>query len=394
VAPPPELSAPVPLPPVYGHAHARATLAAAARSGTLTQSLLVHGPAGIGKERLAFWIAALVMCAEPGSDGPCGRCRDCRDVGRLEHPDVHWFFPLPRPEGASTPEKLREKLEEARGVELAARRADPHHVPRFDRAPAYFLGTVLNLQRLAGLRPSVGSRKVFVVGDAEAMVPQESSQEAANAFLKLLEEPPADTTLVLTSSAPGALLPTIRSRVLPIRLLRMADAEVASFLQRELEMGADEAAALATAADGAIGRALRLRPGAGGDGALQKQRDAGRALLAAALAGGDAPRFAAANAVAPAGARGEFTGSLEALALWLRDLMATAAGAPETVRFAAADAELLGRLAARPGVTAAGAGRAILHVKEAQELAAGNVNPQLVVAALLGAVRRELGGGS
>ena len=72
------------------------------------------------------------------------------------------------------------------------------------------------------MRPSVGSRKVFVVGDAEAMVPQESSPEAANAFLKLLEEPPADTTLILTSSNPGALLPTIKSRVLPIRLLRLS----------------------------------------------------------------------------------------------------------------------------------------------------------------------------
>lgn len=382
----------MPLPPVYGHAQARATLAAAARAGTLTQSLLVHGPAGVGKERFAHWVAALVLCPEPDESGPCGGCRDCRSVARLEHPDVHWFFPLPRPEGASTPEKLREKLEEARGAELEHRRADPHHVPRFDRAPAHYLAAVMNLQRIAAMRPSQGSRKVFVVGDAEAMVPQESSQEAANAFLKLLEEPPADTTLVLTSSTPGALLPTIRSRVLPIRLLRLDDAAVAAFLRDELAMGADDAAALATAADGAIGRALRLRPGSGGDGALRKQRDAGRDLLAAAMAEGGADRFAAANALPPAGARGEFSGALEALALWLRDLMATAAAAPDTVRYAASDAELLRRMAARPGLTAEGVGRAILRVREAQELAAGNVNPQLIVASLLGGIRRELGG--
>jgi DNA polymerase-3 subunit delta' len=364
-------------------------LASAARAGNLSQSLLVHGPAGIGKERVALWLAQLVLCEQPGDDGPCGRCRACRQIDRLEHPDVHWFFPLPRPD-APTPEKLRDKLEEARGAELEARRTNPHHVPQFDKAPAYFMGTIQNLQRIASVRPSVGSRKVFVVGDAEAMVPQESSPEAANAFLKLLEEPPADTTLILTSSNPGALLPTIRSRVLPIRLLRLAPEEVAEFLVRELSMDQAEAATLAGISEGAIGRALRLAPGAGGAGTLQRMREAGRDLLAAAL-GDDAARFAAANSVAPSGARGEFTGVLGALALWLRDLMAMAAGAPDSVAYATpADQALLRKFAARPGVSAEGVARAILRVQEAQELAAGNVNPQLILADLLGGIRRAL----
>jgi DNA polymerase-3 subunit delta' len=380
----------MPLPPVYGHAEALAMLAAAARAGNLSQSLLVHGPAGIGKERVAMWLAQLVLCEAPRAEGPCGQCRNCRQIDRLEHPDVHWFFPLPRPD-ASTPEKLRDKLEEARGAELEARRANPHHVPQYDKAPAYFMGTIQNLQRLAGLRPAVGSRKVFVVGDAEAMVPQESSPEAANAFLKLLEEPPADTTLILTSSSPGALLPTIRSRVLPIRLLRLSVEDVTEFLVRELSMDRAEAVSLAGISEGAIGRALRLSPGAGGAGALQRMREMGRDLLTAALADGEAGRFAAANAVAPSGARGEFTGVLGALALWLRDLMAVAAGATDSVAFATpADEALLRKLASRPGVRAEGVARAILRVQEAQELASGNVNPQLILADLLGGIRRAL----
>ena len=57
-----------------------------------------------------------------------------------------------------------------------------------------------------------------MIGDAERMVAQEGSDQAANAFLKLLEEPPADTTLILTSSEPGALLPTIRSRSVSVRV--------------------------------------------------------------------------------------------------------------------------------------------------------------------------------
>ena len=78
---------------------------------------------------------------------------------------------------------------------------------------AIFVATVRALVQFAAYSPSIAKRKVIVVGDAERMVPQEGADQAANAFLKLLEEPPADTTIILTSSEPGSLLPTIRSRV-------------------------------------------------------------------------------------------------------------------------------------------------------------------------------------
>jgi DNA polymerase-3 subunit delta' len=375
--------------PVYGHEDVRAVLAAAVRAGTLAQSILVHGPSGVGKQRVGLWLAQQLMCESPAPDGlACGRCQSCRMVSRLEHPDVHWFFPLPRPDGA-TPEKLREKLEEARGAELAARRADAFHVPAYDRAPAYFLATIQNLQRFATVRPAMGSRKVFVVGDAEAMVPQESSPEAANAFLKLLEEPPADTTLVITSSNPGALLPTIRSRVLPVRLLPLPAETVADFLEREKGMARAEADRVAAISAGSIGKALRLLPGAGGAGVLQRQREAGRAMLQAATSPSAADRLAAANAVAPAGARGEFTGSLEALSLWLRDLMAVAAGARDALAYTD-DLALLDGIVTRGRVRAESVAAALLRVQEARDLASGNVNPQLIIADLLRGIRQDL----
>jgi DNA polymerase-3 subunit delta' len=375
--------------PVYGHEDVRAVLAAAVRAGTLAQSILVHGPSGVGKQRVGLWLAQQLMCESPAPDGlACGRCQSCRMVSRLEHPDVHWFFPLPRPDGA-TPEKLREKLEEARGAELAARRADAFHVPAYDRAPAYFLATIQNLQRFATVRPAMGSRKVFVVGDAEAMVPQESSPEAANAFLKLLEEPPADTTLVITSSNPGALLPTIRSRVLPVRLLPLPAETVADFLEREKGMARAEVDRVAAISAGSIGKALRLLPGAGGAGVLQRQREAGRAMLQAATSPSAADRLAAANAVAPAGARGEFTGSLEALSLWLRDLMAVAAGARDALAYTD-DLALLESIVTRGRVRAESVAAALLRVQEARDLASGNVNPQLIVADLLRGIRQDL----
>ena len=378
----------MPLPPLHGHHDVRARLAAAARSGTLAQSLLIHGPSGVGKERLGRWVAQVLVCEAEPARRPCGECRSCRMAERLEHPDVHWFFPLPRPD-AQTPEKLREKLEEARYAELAARRQDPAHVPEYDKTPAYFLGTIQNLQKHAGVRPAMGHRKVFVVGDAEAMVPQESSPEAANAFLKLLEEPPADTTLVLTSSTPGALLPTILSRILPVRVLPLAQEEVASFLVDVKELPREQAEETARQAQGSIGRALRLLPSGGGPGPLGRRREAGKALLLAAVADSPAARLAAANAQAPAGARGEFTSHLDALSLWLRDLMAVAAGAPEHA-VSSGDRGMLARLAEKRGIGPEAVAGALLRVQEARELAAGNVNPQLIVAELLRGIRRDL----
>jgi DNA polymerase-3 subunit delta' len=308
----------------------------------------------------------------------------------LEHPDLHWFFPIPRPDAAS-PEKLREKLEDARAAELKERREHPGHFPAWERAPAHFLASILTLQQLAAVRPAMGSRKVFVVGDAERMVPQESSPEAANAFLKLLEEPPADTVLILTSSQPGALLPTIRSRVLPLRLAPLADDEVAAFLTEEMALDREAAARIAAVSRGAIGRALRSAPADGKPGPLERQRLRGRELLLAALSASAVPRMAAAHQQAPAGGRGEFSAELDALGEWLRDLLAVASGAPEVVGDGEARA-LLQRAVDQHEIGALQAAAALEKVSGAQELAQGNVNPQLIVSTLLRDLQRALRG--
>jgi hypothetical protein len=146
---------------------------------------------------------------------------------------------------------------------------------------------------------------------------------------------------------------------------------------------------VASISGGSIGQALRLLPGAGGEGSLRKQRQMGRSLLQAATSASSADRLAAANAVPPAGARGEFTGSLEALGLWLRDLMAVAAGAPDALAYTD-DAAFLDGIVARGGVDAGSVASALMRVREARELAQGNVNPQLILADLLRGIRADL----
>lgn len=381
------------LPPLHGHEDVRAPLAGAASGGELPGSLLIHGPPGVGKQRMALWLAQQILCERPGPTGPCGACQACSMASRLEHPDLHWFFPLPRPKGASSPEKLAELLEEARAEELAARRAEPLRPARAGEVTGIYLAQVHTLRRLASRRPAMARQQVFVVGDAEAMVPQEASPEAANAFLKVLEEPPPDTFFLLTSADPDALLPTIRSRVLPARLRALPEDEVRAFLE-EVRGASPHAAGLAARlAQGSIGRALGFLPEAdGGPGPLERVRGQARAMLEAAAAGG-AARLAAAHAQSPAGSRGEFADVLAALAAWVRDLAAVASGARDEVvnadSLATLDA-LAGRLPhAAPSVV-----EALRVVELGRELARGNVNPQLTTAWLLRALGEALTSGT
>jgi DNA polymerase III subunit delta' len=373
---------------VVGHDDVRATLAAAVAGRQLPNSLLFHGPAGAGKQRLALWLGQLLLCARPAAGGPCGDCQPCRMALRLEHPDLHWYFPLQRPKGA-TGDRAGEALEEARAAELAARRAEPLRAAVGDGMAGIYLAHVHVLLRAATSRPAMGSRKVFIVGDAESLVPQESSPEAANALLKLLEEPSPDTTLILTASDPDVLLPTIRSRLLPVRLTALPVADVAAFLEARTGAAPDEAATAARLGQGTIGRGLAFLPQKGQPGPLEELRLAARALLQAAVADSAAPRMAAALAESPAGARGAFSDTLEFLTLWLRDLAAAATGAPDVLVNSDA-ADWLSDVARRHPAAAAGVPAAIRDVEATLQLAQVNINPQLALAGLLRQIATRL----
>ncbi len=379
------------LPAVRGHEAARQLLARAALRGELPGSILLHGPTGIGKQRLGLWLGQLLLCEAPAGEEPCGACQHCRFALRLEHPDLQWFFPLPRPKGASGPEKLAAALEEARVSELAERAKNGTWVATPGEPVGLYIAQVRTLSRMAVTRPALGRRKVFLIGQAEHLVTQDASPEAANALLKLLEEPPPDVTLILTAADPDELLPTIRSRLLPVALRPLPDAVVAAFLTEVLDTPARDASRIATLAQGAIGRALGFLPQNGADGPLEAIRQRARALLEAAVAPGPVPRYAAAHATSPAGARGSFSDVLEALTGWLRDLASFASGAEDHLINPDAR-DFLAGLVRRVHDPAATAPAAIRLVDRAGALASGNVNPQLILAWLLTGLHRTLTG--
>src|SRR5690348_8885851 len=246
----------MPIPPLYGHEGIRNRLVGAIASGRLPQSLLLEGPRGVGKQRLALWLAQALVCEnrEKGQGEGCGACQHCKLVLTLSHPDVHWFVPVELSKKGADADKQVELVEEALADELAARRERPLYEPPSGLASHGIASVRLLLRRLA-LTPALARRKVFILGDAERLVPQIGAEAAANALLKALEEPPADTVFVLTAAEPEALLPTILSRVVRVRVARLADSIVALFAQRELGASAQaQVRQLVGLADGCPGR--------------------------------------------------------------------------------------------------------------------------------------------
>jgi DNA polymerase-3 subunit delta' len=287
-------------------------------------------------------------------------------VGACSHPDLHWFIPIPRPK-ASDPDKQVEEASQVLAQVIEERRGQPLYAET-DGMASHGIAMVRLLQRRAALTPVEGGNRIFIIGEADRLVAQEASPEAANALLKLLEEPPAGSFFILTTVEPRRLLPTVRSRAASVRLGRLSDAEVREFFQNHLKPAPsaeklDERVALA---EGSIGRALTTGEEAG------KAQQAAYQLLEAVL-GGPGPSFERAIRQPPWSARGEFTAMLDALAETLGEAARGTVGGsprrpiPEALLRHHSPARLL---------------EAMAHVADAREAAWGNVNPQILLAVL------------
>jgi DNA polymerase-3 subunit delta' len=354
----------VPIIDLYGHEQLRERLAESIRAGTLPASLLFQGARGVGKQRLALWLAQRLLCENPSALAGCGTCKACRYVAELTHPDLHWIFPRPRLKDSDPDlEQVRDDYAEA----TAERAAANGLYPAASGSEGIYVATVRSLVQRAAMSPAMGNRKIFIIGDAERMVPQEGADMAANAFLKLLEEPPADTTIILTSSEPGTLLPTIRSRVVAVRVPLVQDSAVRAFVENPVVKKALDAKTKASTAE-------RVRAAGGAPGRLLTGETDARAtinarkIVDAATSARASLVHSTALAQGSAGARGAFANTLEALV------------------------ELLGERARdalhkNDAPAAASAARAVDAVLKAQTYADGNVSPQLIASKLI----RDLG---
>jgi DNA polymerase-3 subunit delta' len=167
---------------------ARAEVKAAVAGARLAHGILIHEDPGAGGLELARWIAQVVNCRDTAR-APCGACQDCRWIAANQHPDVT----LLAPEGDST---------------------------------QILIQSVRDLAADLALTSHGCGYKVALIAPADAM-----NHFAANALLKTLEEPPARTLVLLVTSQPSRLLPTLRSRCSRLRLAGPTRAAASAFLE-------------------------------------------------------------------------------------------------------------------------------------------------------------------
>lgn len=188
------------------------------RKRTIPHAMLFAGMEGVGKQSVARRFAMVCNCLErlPGRDPSSGNggsifsgecpCASCGKIRSGNHPDIHWV----------TPRGNFIKIEQIRAL----------------------------CDQLA-MKPYEARRRFAILSHADAMNP-----EAANALLKMLEEPPAGTVFILTTARPDALLPTVRSRVQTIRFNPLPDASVKDILTGEAGLDAASADLFATMSGG------------------------------------------------------------------------------------------------------------------------------------------------
>jgi DNA polymerase-3 subunit delta' len=317
---------------VIGQARVVAGLGRAVETGRVPHAYLFEGPPGVGKRGTALGLALALNCAALPGRG-CGTCETCRRIEAGLHPDVPTFAPD--------------------GPQLV-----------IDQAKA--------IVALAQSRPHEAAVRLIVVDDADTL-----NASAANSLLKTLEEPAPRNHLVLCTSAPDRLLPTIRSRAQRVRFRALAeDALLAIAAAHGIDRARAEVAV--ALADGSAARMLtsaRADDGAAWDAVAQ--------LRAAVTAPGMTPALDAASALASDKENKQALPPLVALlARVYRDALVTSAGAPELALFADRARELAGLEPTRLL-------RALGAIVEADTALTSNVNPTLALERLLVQLRRR-----
>ncbi|MBU0571065.1 MAG: DNA polymerase III subunit delta' [Candidatus Omnitrophica bacterium] len=294
-------------------------------AGRIANGYLFVGPLGVGKATAAKGFLMELMCGVPGK-GACGECAVCRRVDALNHPDIMWIKP--------------------------------------EKAKRIRIGEIRKAKDMLSLKPYESSVSACVIEDAHLL-----TREAANALLKVLEEPPGRALVVLISGKRELLLPTVISRCMEVRFHLLSADETRNILLERSDINAEDARFLANFSGGSPGRAIAMAAGN-----IQARKKEISKLLDAIAAEED-PFLMAWD-------REDRTGileDLEFLIMFLRDAAAARplVGSADPVFFDKYSTgeiyDILGRL---------------IDLKRALE---GNVNPKLVAPVLPGILGRDQG---
>jgi DNA polymerase-3 subunit delta' len=201
---------------IIGQERAVRLLSGMLRKDRLPHALLFTGVDGVGRQTTAKALAMVLNCKNPVDISPCEVCSSCKKILSDNHPDVI----IVRPEGAFI---------------------------RIDQ--------VRSLRKQLRFSPMEGRRRVIIINDGQAM-----NAEASNALLKILEEPPHDTHIILTALQITDLLPTVVSRCHPVSFRPIPAKKIAEALVSWRGLDHHQATALSVLAGGSLGKALASDP--------------------------------------------------------------------------------------------------------------------------------------
>jgi len=294
------------------------------------QAMILAGPKGAGKYTLALMLARAVNCLNrPESDGLpdfCGTCTNCQRIGEAANLEDRVAEAVAAREDMRDVDKRETRIFVQTHPDVVVVPPDPPQL-------LIKLGQIRQVIHAAYYRPPVEARRAITIFTASAFM-----KEAANSLLKLLEEPPAHTSLILLTENPQELLPTIRSRTIVYRLGALPASELELVLaERRPQLKVAERSLVARLAEGAVGRAL----GFDLESYLASRQDA-LIVLRTALKEPDYSQLFQATEKYRAGADGQekTINLLRALGSLVEDLLLVVAGTPNLVRNVDLSAEL------------------------------------------------------
>ncbi|MDZ4746004.1 MAG: hypothetical protein SGJ05_08375 [bacterium] len=347
----------------------------------LPQAILMTGQEGAGTAALAIAFARVVNCEQPltGEDmiDACGVCHACVQNQGLQHPNVTVVTALPAGKGDAD-EDMKTEVFDALRLQLREMADDPYDEAQLAGATQIRIGQIRRLKQSLMLSASQNGHRVVLILRADEM-----THEASNAFLKTLEEPHDGITIILTTSKPARILPTIASRCQEIICPPLEDADIVEELVRRNDCSESEARLIAPFAQGSLTRARAF---------LSEDMNAAREeavnMLRIALRGRDyrVPLVEAAADVADGRDKVRLETMLSLLALWLRDARNVSVSGDDAAIVNGDQLEPLTRFA--QGFGGADFNAALTIIELAARDIHRNVHPQLVLVTSMLALRR------
>ncbi len=238
---------------IKGQKRAVGILEHALEHDKIGNSYLFYGPSGTGKFTTALYFGMALNCTSEKEKRPCRTCNSCRKFLNLSHPDLTYIFPTPNLKMTIEGEIKETKVIEEYRSYLDNKRNTPWKEFFFSKNTEIRIDSIRMLEHNIYLSPNEAEKKIYIIEDADEM-----NQQAANAFLKTLEEPPVDSVIILTTDRMDALLPTIVSRCQKVQFLPLSRHVIESELITSHLVEEQHAKLCARIANGNMERAIRL----------------------------------------------------------------------------------------------------------------------------------------